>query len=248
MMVDPPPPPQNTHLQCSPASSPCRCPSFLLPQQHSTSPRLIYSTRSLRERTSKRSHSKLQKRTEGKGMRRFIQEEEREKMLQRRGTSNPASFASFQVQDRKHPDSVVRLSVNQPSLCCIHTCEGQNGQPVSSHLAVGSSEASAAGTGVLKGVLVVVGGWQGLTQAPIKAGSALAQVRVTAGAGGSWLGWGWGVQGKLERRRVDADAEPAAATGEQDHEGERRGTPANAPHRPDLRSWCSSRLPVLSST
>lgn len=99
---------------------------------------------------------------------------------------------------------------------------------------------------------MVVGGWQGQTHAPIKAGLALTEVQMMAGPGWSWLGWGWGIQGKLERRRVDPDAESAAATSEQEHKDERRGTPANAPHRPDLRSLRSwmlpSVVPVLSGT
>lgn len=99
----------------------------------------------------------------------------------------------------------------------------------------------AAGTGVLKGVPAVVGGWQGQTHAPVKAGLALTEVQMMAGPGWGWLGGGWGIQGKLERRRVDPDAESAAS--EQERKDERRGTPANARHRPDLRSLCSWMLP-----
>lgn len=121
--------------------------------------------------------------------------------------------------------------INQASLCCIHTCRRQNGHRVSSHLAVAPGEALAAGTGVVKGDV----GGQGQARAPVEAGLALTEVQVMAGPGWSWLGWAWDVQG------------------EQEQKDERRGTAANARHRPHPRALCclSPALgvpPVPSST
>lgn len=116
---------------------------------------------------------------------------------------------------------------------------------MSSHLAVAPGEALAAGTGVVKGVAGVVGGGQGQARAPVEAGLALTESQAMAGPGWTWPGRAWDVQGQLGG--VDPDPAPAAAASEQEQKDERRGTAANARHRPHPRALCclSPALGVL---
>lgn len=129
------------------------------------------------------------------------------------------------------------FQINQHSVCSSQACKKQNWQLMNSYLTVLSSETLSAGTGVLRGVLLVVSGWQGQTQAPIEAGLAFTEFQMMAGLGWGWLSWGWGIQGKLEKRRVDPDTEPTAATSEGEQKDEHQGMAANTHHHPDLPSF-----------
>lgn len=56
---------------------------------------------------------------------------------------------------------------------------------------------------------------------------------MAAGLGRGRLSRGWSIQGKLEKRGVDPDAEPTAATSEEKKKDEQEGMAANTHHHPD---------------
>lgn len=58
-----------------------------------------------------------------------------------------------------------------------------------------------------------------------------------AGLGWGRLSWGWGIQGKLEKRGVYPDTEPTTTTSEEEKKDEHQGMAANIHYHPDLRSF-----------
>lgn len=109
----------------------------------------------------------------------------------------------------------------------------------SSYLTVPSSESWAAGTGVLNGVVLIARGGQSQTRAPVQTGLVFTELRMMAGLGWGRLSWGRGIQGKLEKRGVDPDTEPTAATSEEEKKDEHQGMAANTHHHPDLCLYLS---------
>lgn len=95
-----------------------------------------------------------------------------------------------------------------------------------SYLTVASSEALAARTGVLPGVLWPASGWQRQAEAPVEAGSSFAGVRTWCSLGRGGLSWGRGVRGQLERRWDSPDAAAAAAVAQEQEEEKQGGREA----------------------